>query len=201
LTKQKQSLDSGYFFVKGNMYLVSYNKSDLLETQDLRYPNKKEKAFIQIAYEKLILEAYHKRKTDTSSYKKLPLLKNIKWYVKEAKAKDSRLSGIATLLSPEKYRLSSTYPYAICITSFVFKESYEYIIYVLTHEIKHCIPEQLKNGRWWFFKTHDVNLWGENAKNEKAIFGFFNDEWKDIACCDNLMKIFKSCHGIEEFLG
>ena len=67
MTKQKQSLDSGYFFVKGNMYLVSYNKADLLETKDLRSPNKKEKAFIQTAYEKLILEAYHKRKTKTET--------------------------------------------------------------------------------------------------------------------------------------
>lgn len=185
------------------MYLVSYNKADLLETKDLRSPNKKEKAFIQTAYEKLILEAYHKRKTktDTSSYDELPLLKNIKWYVKEAKAGDSRWSGIATLLSPEKNRLSSTYPYAICIWSFVFKETYEYIIYVLTHEIKHCIPETFKNGRYSFFRRHEVNLWGENAKNEKAIFGFFNDEWKDISCCDELMKMFKSCYGIEEFLG
>ena len=173
------------------MYLVSDNVGNrLINTNDLVRPSIRQKALIQDAYKKL------------PSYKNI----NIEWFVKISEWKDSTIAGMATLLSPEETDLSSIpkendYPYAICICSYVFKESYEYIIYVLTHELKHCIPETSTYGTFSFFRTHEVNLWGKSSKKEDAIFGFFKDEFQDISCCDNLMYMFKSCYGIEEFLG
>lgn len=168
------------------MYLVSYNKDDLLDTKDLDRPNKSQQALIQDAYNKL-----------PKKYKNIP----IEWFVKSSKRKETKYAGMATKLNKEKHRLSSYSSYAICIWSFVFKESYEYIQYVLTHELKHCIPQPLKDGGYSFFRRHDVELYGLDSSDKYALFGFFNDEWGNISCCDKLMYYFNHCLGIEEFLG
>lgn len=154
-----------------------------INTKDLRKPNKQEQAFINTF------------KPD----------KSIKWFIQEAERTETTFAGLATKYHRKRNVLTDNAPYAIVLSSYVFMEHINYLRYLIEHEIKHCILSffvDLPKGRSkkYHFRPHDVELIGINGLEEKAPFGFFNEEWEYIKCCDVLMKVFNTCEGIERYL-
>ena len=169
------------------MYLVSYNHTPI-NTEDLHEPSKRQMSLIRQA----CIEHY-------KEYKSIP---EIQWYIKNKKREDPKtattvgFAGIATKLSdnPNGFNVPSA-PYAICISSFVFKECVEYILWLIRHELRHCKPTGKK-----FFRFHDIEFIDEGWKT-KVTSGFFNEDFAAVACCDILMNMFQNLKGIEEYLG
>ena len=169
------------------MYLVNYDHPPI-NTEDLQRPSEKQMSLIRQA----CIEHYQE-------YKSLP---EIQWYIKNKKREEVKtatsvgFAGLACKVSPKSNGFFKSNPYGICLASYIFKECYEYAIWVMKHEMRHCMG----TGRT-AFKYHDVEFIDEGWEHAKVMSGFFYEDFKIISCCDKLMGMFQNLKGIEEYLG
>jgi hypothetical protein len=166
------------------VYLVDHISS--LDIKDLHPPTKKQESLLTQAY----IENYIESKQNP----------NVQWFIKDIKAKDRfkgrAFAGTAWKVSKEKNKMYSNDPYGICIASYVLDEEiFEYKMWVLRHELRHCrtIGKQM-------FRDHDYAFIDEGF-DRKIYSGFFNEDFAAVACCDKLMRYFQNLKGIEEHLG
>lgn len=161
-----------------------------MNTEDLQRPSERQMSLIRQA----CIEHYQE-------YKSLP---EIQWYIKNKKRENPKtatvvgFAGIACKISPKDSGFYKSNPYGICIASYVFRECLEYIMWVIRHEMRHCMSTSPK--MYEVFRWHDVDLIDEGWENKKVMSGFFNEDFAAIACCDKLMSIFANLKGLEEYL-
>jgi hypothetical protein len=172
------------------VYLVSYN-SPPIDTEDLHEPSKEQWSFINTA----CIEHY-------KEYQSLP---EIQWYIKNKKREDPKtatavgFAGISCKVSPKNSGFFKSNPYGICLASYIFKECLEYIMWVIRHEMRHCMSTSPK--MYDAFRFHDVEFIDQGWENKKVVSGFFNEDFAAVACCDKLMRMFQNLVGLEEYLG
>lgn len=83
--------------------------------------------------------------------------------------------------------------YAICVSAEILTNMIPaYKDWVYRHELRHCSPKDSIA-----FRYHDISLRDLGNGN---LIGFFWEDFKDIACCDWLMRAFRNVDRIEEYL-
>ena len=159
-----------------NLYDPPINKKDLHE------PSKKQMSIMQQAY--------------IENYMETKLLPKMRWFIVNATRFETPYAGRANKLSNQRNGVFIDDPYAIVIASFVFEvERFEYQMWVLKHELRHCA---VVNN--FPFRGHDVDFIDEGWKH-KPKSGMFYEDFPAISCCDILMSMFSNLNGLEEYLG
>ena len=161
-------------------YLVNLHDPPI-DTKDLHEPSRKQISIMNQAY----IENYMEKK----------LSPKVCWFIKDVSRVKSPYAGRANKLSDIKNKVHIDDPYAIVIASFVFEEAYEYQMWVMKHELRHCA---IRNN--WPFREHDLVFIDEGWKH-KPESGMFHEDMPEISCCDILMSIFRNLKGLEEYLG